>query len=174
MKALKIQGGRKLKGTVRVSGAKNSAVALIPAAILSDEEVTICNVPDITDTEALCEILSFLGARVKRASETIVIDSKEIENKEIPATLAKKLRASYYFMGALLGKYKKVTMSLPGGCSIGARPINLHLKGFEALGAKVTNKDNCYIVEADELRGNNIYLDFASVEIGRASCRERV
>ena len=143
MKLLEINGGNKLTGTIRVSGAKNSAVALIPAAILSDEEVTICNVPDITDTEALCEILSFLGARVKRASETIVIDSKELENKEIPASLAKKLRASYYFMGALLGKYKKVTMSLPGGCSIGARPINLHLKGFEALGAKVTNKDNC-------------------------------
>lgn len=163
MKLLEINGGNKLTGTIRVSGAKNSAVALIPAAILSDEEVTICNVPDITDTEALCEILSFLGAKVKRASETIVIDSKELENKEIPASLAKKLRASYYFMGALLGKYKKVTMSLPGGCSIGARPINLHLKGFEALGAKVTNKDNCYIVEADELIGNNIYLDFASV-----------
>ena len=163
MKILEITGGRKLTGTIRVSGAKNSAVALIPAAILSDEEVTICNVPDITDTEVLCEILTYLGAKVKRASETVVIDPSCLENREIPEELAKKLRASYYFMGALLGKYKKVVMTLPGGCSIGARPINLHLKGFEALGAKIVEEDNCYTITANQLKGANIYLDFASV-----------
>lgn len=163
MKILEIEGGKTLSGTVRISGAKNSAVALIPAAILSDEEVTICNVPEITDTDALCEILKYLGADIKRASESIVIQSTHMENKEIPATFSKKLRASYYFMGALLGKYKRVKMRFPGGCSIGARPINLHLKGFEALGATIQEKNNCYLVEAEKLKGANIYLDFASV-----------
>lgn len=163
MKVLEIDGGHTLTGTIRVSGAKNSSVALIPAAILSDDEVTICNVPEITDTDALAEILDFLGAKVHRASESIVIDSKTIENKLIPEKISKKLRASYYFMGALLGKYKHVEMYFPGGCSIGKRPINLHLKGFEALGAKVTEDGNRYIIDADELKGTNIYLDFASV-----------
>ena len=156
MKMLEIKGGNPLTGTIRISGAKNSVVALIPAAILSSEEVTICNVPDITDTAALCEILEFLNVDVKRATESLVINPSNMENKEIPSMYTKKLRASYYFMGAMLGKYKKVTMALPGGCSIGARPINLHLKGFEALGAKVTNKDNIYTVEAKELKGANI------------------
>lgn len=163
MKALKIEGGQTLKGTIRVSGAKNSCVALIPAAILSDDVVTICNVPEITDTDSLGEILEYLGASVKRASESIVIDSKTVSNKPIPMYMAKKLRASYYFMGALLGKYKHVEMSFPGGCSIGARPINLHLKGFEALGAKVTEEGDMYIVHAEELKGASIYLDIASV-----------
>ena len=163
MKMLEIKGGNPLSGTIRISGAKNSVVALIPAAILSSEEVTICNVPDITDTAALCEILEFLNVDVKRATESLVINPAKMENKEIPSMYTKKLRASYYFMGAMLGKYKKVTMALPGGCSIGARPINLHLKGFEALGATVTNKENIYTVEAKELKGANIYLDFASV-----------
>ena len=163
MKMLEIKGGNPLTGTIRISGAKNSVVALIPAAILSSEEVTICNVPDITDTAALCEILEFLNVDVKRATESLVINPRDMENKEIPSMYTKKLRASYYFMGAMLGKYKKVTMALPGGCSIGARPINLHLKGFEALGATVTNKENIYTVEAKELKGANIYLDFASV-----------
>ena len=163
MKMLEIKGGNPLTGTIRISGAKNSVVALIPAAILSSEEVTICNVPDITDTAALCEILEFLNVDVKQATESLVINPSNMENKEIPSMYTKKLRASYYFMGAMLGKYKKVTMALPGGCSIGARPINLHLKGFEALGATVTNKENIYTVEAKELKGANIYLDFASV-----------
>lgn len=163
MKALRIIGSKELKGTIRISGAKNSSVALIPAAILSDEVVTICNVPEITDTDALSEILTYLGAEVRRASESIVINPDTIENKEIPEEQAKKLRASYYFMGALLGKYKHVEMYFPGGCSIGERPINLHLKGFEALGATVTNDGNKYIVDAKNLKGTNIYLDIASV-----------
>jgi len=163
MKVLEIEGGHKLSGTIRISGAKNSSVALIPAAILADDDVTICNVPEITDTDALSEILEYLGADVRRASESIVINPKTINNKEIPANISKKLRASYYFMGALLGKYKHVEMYFPGGCSIGARPINFHLKGFESLGATVQIEGDKYIVDAKELKGANIYLDFASV-----------
>lgn len=163
MKTLKIEGNHPLSGTIRISGAKNSAVALIPAALLAGDKVTICNVPEITDIDALSEILEYLGAHIHRASESIVIDPTSIVNKMIPEDVSKKLRASYYFMGALLGKYKKVSMYFPGGCSIGARPINLHLKGFEALGATVTNDGNLYTVEAKELKGANIYLDIASV-----------
>ena len=164
MKIMEIEGGKDLSGTIRISGAKNATVALIPAAILTDEEATICNIPEITDTEALCDILKALKVDVKRASESIVINPQKMENIEIAEQFSKKLRASYYFMGALLGKYKKASMYFPGGCSIGARPIDLHLKGFEALGAKVTcEENNKYIVEAEELKGANIYLDIASV-----------
>ena len=163
MKIIEIEGARQLNGTIRISGAKNATVALIPAAILTDEEATICNVPEITDTDALCDILKQLNVNVNRSTESVVINPKDMQNVEIEEKYSKKLRASYYFMGALLGKYKKAVMYFPGGCSIGARPIDLHLKGFEALGAKVTNEKNKYIVEADELRGANIYLDIASV-----------
>ena len=163
MKIMQIEGGRDLSGTIRISGAKNATVALIPAAILTDEEATICNIPEITDTDALCDILKALNVNVNRASESLVIDPKNMQNIEIAEEYSKKLRASYYFMGALLGKYKKAVMYFPGGCSIGARPIDLHLKGFEALGATVTNEQNKYIVEAEELHGANIYLDIASV-----------
>lgn len=163
MKIMEIEGQRDLSGTIRISGAKNATVALIPAAILTDEETTICNIPEITDTEALCDILKALNVEVKRASESIVINPEKMKNIEIEEQHSKKLRASYYFMGALLGKYHKASMYFPGGCSIGARPIDLHLKGFESLGATVTSEGNKYIVEAEELHGANIYLDFASV-----------
>ncbi len=163
MKIMEIEGNRELSGTIRISGAKNATVALIPAAILTDEEATICNVPEITDTDALCDILNELNVDVKRASESIIINPKNMINIEIAEKFSKKLRASYYYMGALLGKYKKAVMYFPGGCSIGARPIDLHLKGFEALGATVKNEKNKYIVEAQELHGANIYLDIASV-----------
>ena len=163
MKIIEITGGNKLNGTIRISGAKNATVALIPAAILTDEKATICNIPEITDTEALCDILKSLDVDIKRASESMIIDPQNIKNGEIIEKYSKKLRASYYFMGALLGKFKRAVMYFPGGCSIGARPINLHLKGFEALGATVKNEGNKYIVEAEELRGANIYLDIASV-----------
>lgn len=163
MKIMEIEGGRELSGTIRVSGAKNATVAIIPAAILTDEEVTICNVPEITDTDALCDILNELDVKTSRASGSLVIDPSKMKNGEIKEEYSKKLRASYYFMGALLGKYKEVSMFFPGGCSIGARPIDLHLKGFEALGAKVTKIKNKYTVKADKLVGANIYLDIASV-----------
>lgn len=163
MKKLKIIGERPLEGTIRISGAKNSAVALIPAAILANSSVTICNVPEITDTDALCEILEYLGAKIKRASESLLIDPSSLVNREIPEEISKKLRASYYFLGALLGKYKHAEMYFPGGCSIGERPINLHLKGFEMMGATVKIDKNKYVIDAKDLHGAKIYLDFASV-----------
>ncbi len=164
MKILKINGGKQLEGTVSISGSKNSAVALIPAAILCDENVTITNVPNISDIDALEDILEYLGAKVKRTDNgEISIDSCNIENKPIPEDASKRLRASYYFMGALLGRHKKIEMYFPGGCTIGARPIDLHLKGFEALGAKVVQDNNKYTITADELVGNSIYLDISSV-----------
>ena len=163
MPKIKIEGGHKLSGTIPISGAKNSVVALIPAAILCDETVTISNVPDITDVDDLENILVHLNAKIERTTGKVTINSSDIINKEITETLSKKLRASYYFMGALLGKFNKVDMYFPGGCSIGARPINLHLKGFESLGAKITEEGNHFIIEADKLKGSNIYLDFPSV-----------
>ena len=159
-----INGGKKLEGEITVSGAKNSAVALIPGAILCDEKITLANVPNISDVDALEEILNHLNAKIERKENgELYISSDTIENKKIDKKLAKKLRASYYFMGALLGKYKKCEMCFPGGCSIGTRPIDLHLKGFEALGATIKEDGDNFIIEADELKGAKIYLDFASV-----------
>lgn len=163
MKQIIIQGGNKLSGTIKIGGAKNSAVALIPASILSDDVVKIDNVPDISDIEALNEILEFLGAKVTLKDGLMTIDSKSIKNKEIPKEVSSKLRASYYFMSALLGKYKYVEMYFPGGCKIGARPIDQTLKGFKALGAKIVEKDNKFRITADELKGGNVYLDMPSV-----------
>ena len=163
MKQIKIDGAHTLSGTIRISGAKNSAVALIPAALLSDEVVAIDNVPNISDIKVLSDTITYLGGKVTKDDELIKISLEELQNKPIVKEYASKLRASYYFMGALLGKYKKVEIYFPGGCSIGARPINLHLKGFEALGARVTEIDDHYIIEAEELKGSHIYLDVASV-----------
>lgn len=163
MKIIKIKGGNILKGKIEVSGAKNAAVALIPASILSDDVATIYNVPEITDIVALEEILRVLNCKTDIDKDRMTIDTKNMQNIEIGEEISQKLRASYYFMGALLGKYHKVSMYFPGGCSIGTRPIDLHLKGFEALGAKVENNKNQYIVSADKLKGADIYLDFASV-----------
>lgn len=163
MKIIKIKGGNILKGKIEVSGAKNAAVALIPASILSDDIATIYNVPEITDIVALEEILRILNCKTDIDKDRMTIDTKNMKNIEIGEEISQKLRASYYFMGALLGKYHKVSMYFPGGCSIGTRPIDLHLKGFEALGAKVENNKNQYIVSADKLKGADIYLDFASV-----------
>lgn len=163
MKRIIINGRKKLKGTIRISGAKNAAVAIIPAAILADEETTICNVPEISDIESLEEILKYLNVDVKRATESIVINTKNMENRVIPTEISSKLRASYYFMGALLAKYKYVEMYFPGGCKIGSRPINLHLKGFQKLGATIEEDEDKYIIKAEKLKGANIYLDVASV-----------
>lgn len=163
MSKIKIEGNHKLSGTIEVSGAKNSVVALIPASILCDEQVTISNVPNITDVDALEEILLHLNAKVVRKDDAVIINSNNIQNAKISEELSKKLRASYYFMGALLGKFKKVDMYFPGGCVIGTRPINLHLLGFEKLGATIKEENNHFIIEAEELLGNNIYLDIPSV-----------
>lgn len=163
MKQIVIEGNKTLTGTIKVSGAKNSAVALIPAAILSNGIVTIENVPNISDIDALNEILEYLGAKVERNGSIMKIDSRNIVNKEIPESISKKLRASYYFMSALLGKFKKVEMYFPGGCSIGARPIDQTLKGYKALGATVIEDGNKYSVSAESLVGGHVYLDMPSV-----------
>lgn len=163
MKQIVIEGNHTLSGTIEIGGAKNSAVALIPAAILSDDVVNILNVPAISDIDALIEILEYLGASVSVNNGSMTIDSKTIVNKEIPEDISSKLRASYYFMSALLGKYKHVEMYFPGGCSIGARPIDQTLKAFEALGAKVINDEHKFIIDAENLKGNTIYLDMPSV-----------
>lgn len=163
MPKIKIEGLNTLSGTINISGAKNSAVALIPASILCDEVVNINNVPNISDIDSLEEILLHLNAKIVRNDDVVTIDSSDIENKKIHEELSNKLRASYYFMGALLGKFKKVDMYFPGGCSIGERPINLHLKGFEKLGATIKEEGNHFIIEADNLVGSKIYLDVPSV-----------
>lgn len=163
MKKLIIEGNRELTGEINISGAKNSAVALIPAAILCDDIVEIDNIPNISDIEALKEILEYLNAKITRKDDAMIIDASNIDNKEIPEHISKKLRASYYFMSALLGKYKYVEMYFPGGCNIGARPIDQTLKAFRALGATVIEKDNKYKIYAKELIGGTINLDMPSV-----------
>jgi len=163
MKQIKIIGGEPLSGTIRISGAKNSAVALIPASILSDEEVKIDNIPNISDIDALKEILKYLGAKVSLEDGLIKINPTTIKNREVPKEISSKLRASYYFMSALLGKYKYVEMYFPGGCKIGARPIDQTLKGFEALGATIKEEDNKFTISAEELKGGHVYLDMPSV-----------
>ena len=163
MKQIKVEGNHTLEGEIRISGAKNSAVALIPASLLSDGIVKIDNVPNISDIDALDEILTYLGAKVTRDEGMITIDSSNIVSREIPENISKKLRASYYFMSALLAKFKKVEMYFPGGCNIGSRPIDQTLKAFKLLGAKVIEEENKYTITAEELIGNNIYLDMPSV-----------
>lgn len=163
MKKIVIKGGEELKGEIKIGGAKNSAVALIPAALLSDDVVEIDNVPDISDTRALEDILIYLGAKTKFENGRMTIDCSSVENKEITENYSKKLRASYYFMSVLLGKYKKADVYFPGGCNIGSRPIDQTLKAFRALGAKIEEDNNMFHIEADKLVGNNIYLDMPSV-----------
>lgn len=158
-----IEGGHKLNGTVRISGAKNATVALIPAAVLSDGPVEIFGVPEISDVEALAILLKELKCDVEVEGEHIKIDPTHMADIPLVSDAVNKLRASYYFMGALLGKYKRVKIKMPGGCYLGPRPIDLHLKGFEALGAKITYEDDTYTLVAEELIGSQIYLDFASV-----------
>ena len=163
MPRIKIVGGKKLTGEIKVEGAKNSAVALIPASILCDEDIKLGNVPNISDIDSLEEILTYLNVDVKRSDKTIVINSNNMVNKDIHCELSNKLRASYYFMGALLGKYKYIKMCFPGGCSIGERPINLHLKGFEKLGAVIEENDGEFVIQANELVGDEIFFDVPSV-----------
>lgn len=163
MKQIRIIGENILDGEIKISGAKNSAVALIPASILADDIVNIDNIPNISDISALEEILNYLGAKIKLENGVMEIDPKTISNKEIPQNVSSKLRASYYFMSALLGKYKHVEMYFPGGCKIGARPIDQTLKGFRALGATVKEDNNKFIIDAEELIGGHVYLDMPSV-----------
>lgn len=163
MDNLYIQGGKPLKGTVQISSAKNSAVALIPATILADTPTIIENLPNISDVHILAELLGELGGKVELREQELHVDSTHMTSIPLPNGNVKKLRASYYLMGALLGRFKRAAVGLPGGCNLGPRPIDQHIKGFEALGAKVTNEHGAIFLEADELVGSRIYLDVVSV-----------
>ena len=163
MKVLRVIGKKELSGSIRISGAKNSAVALIPASLLGNGETTICNIPNILDIDALEETLKYLNVKVNRASGSLLIDTTNLDNKPIPCELSSKLRASYYFMAVLLARFKYMEMSFPGGCSIGKRPIDQTLKAFKLLGATVIEKNNKFILKADKLIGNEIPLDMPSV-----------
>lgn len=163
MEKLMIEGGHRLKGTVQVSGAKNSAVALIPAAILANSAVTIEQLPNISDVGILCELLEEIGGAVTFENNTLTVDPSQMIDMPLPNGRVKKLRASYYLMGAMLGRFKKAVIGLPGGCNLGPRPIDQHIKGFEALGAKVTNEQGAIYLRAEKLIGARIYLDVVSV-----------
>ncbi|HHV30652.1 MAG TPA: UDP-N-acetylglucosamine 1-carboxyvinyltransferase [Clostridium sp.] len=164
MEKFVITGGRPLEGEVSISGAKNSVVAIIPAAILVDGQCTIENIPDISDVKILINILRDLGAEVNfEDKDTLSINSQHINSYTATYDMVKSLRASYYLMGALLGRFKKAEVSLPGGCDFGFRPIDQHIKGFEALGAKVKIDHGIVKLEAERLVGCQIYMDVVSV-----------
>lgn len=159
-----IKGGNPLVGEVEIGGAKNAALAILAAAIMTDETVTIDNLPDVNDINVLLEAISGVGAEVDRIDRhTVRINGSNIENFDIEYDYIKKIRASYYLLGALLGKYKRAEVALPGGCNIGSRPIDQHLKGFRALGAYVDIEHGKIIAEAERLIGKHIYFDVVSV-----------
>ena len=159
-----IKGGNPLVGEVEIGGAKNAALAILAAAIMTDETVTIDNLPDVNDINVLLEAISGIGAEVDRIDRhTVRINGSNIENFDIEYDYIKKIRASYYLLGALLGKYKRAEVALPGGCNIGSRPIDQHLKGFRALGAYVDIEHGKIIAEAECLIGKHIYFDVVSV-----------
>ena len=159
-----IKGGNQLVGEVEIGGAKNAALAILAAAIMTDETVTIDNLPDVNDINVLLEAISGIGAEVDRIDRhTVRINGSNIENFDIEYDYIKKIRASYYLLGALLGKYKRAEVALPGGCNIGSRPIDQHLKGFRALGAYVDIEHGKIIAEAERLIGKHIYFDVVSV-----------
>ena len=163
MERIVIEGGSPLSGTISIGGAKNSAVALIPASLLAEDTCTIDNVPNITDRDALFDIIKLLNCKINQDDKKIIIDSSKLENTLIPQELSVKLRASYYFMGVLLARFKHVEIFFPGGCNIGNRPIDLHLKGFKSMGVNVTKRGHKYSLNAEKLVGADIKLDFASV-----------
>ena len=165
MKKIIINGGRPLKGEVTISGAKNSVVALIPATILADDVVTLDGVPDISDVASLIEIMTIMGAKIERNEDSLIIDPRGVKNMPMPFGKINSLRASYYFYGSLLGRYGQATVGLPGGCDLGPRPIDLHLKAFEAMGAAMTMDGSSMKLATDgkPLQGANIYMDTVSV-----------
>ena len=165
MKKIVIHGGRPLKGEVTINGAKNSVVALIPAVILADDIVTLDGVPNISDVDSLIDIMIAMGASVTRSEDSLTIDPRGIQNVPMPYGKINSLRASYYFYGSLLGRYGEATVGLPGGCDLGPRPIDLHLKAFEAMGAKMTMDGNYMNLSTggQQLKGASIYMDTVSV-----------
>ena len=166
MRKIIINGGKELQGEVTVSGAKNSVVALIPAIILSDGVVTLDGVPAISDVDNLLEIIEVMGGSVKRDGETLEIDPRGVKDMPMPFGKINSLRASYYFYGSLLGRYGQATVGLPGGCDLGPRPIDLHLKAFEAMGASISYEDESMRIATDagqRIKGAHIYMDTVSV-----------
>ena len=166
MRKIIINGGKKLQGEVTVSGAKNSVVALIPAIILSDGVVTLDGVPAISDVDNLIEIIEVMGGSVKRDGETLEIDPRGVKDMPMPFGKINSLRASYYFYGSLLGRYCQATVGLPGGCDLGPRPIDLHLKAFEAMGASISYEAESMRIATDagqRIQGAHIYMDTVSV-----------
>lgn len=164
MDKLVINGGTRLKGEVVISGAKNAAVALIPATLLIDGVCTISNIPAISDVKISCKILQELGAVLTwNTPNEVTIDTRNITSANAPIDMTSKFRASYYLIGALLGRCKSATVGLPGGCNLGARPIDQHIKGFEALGAKVEVSQGKITATAKNLVGTSIYMDMVSV-----------
>ncbi len=159
-----IKGGTKLQGEVDISGAKNAALALIAAAIMTEDKVTITNLPDVRDINVLIESIQDIGAIVDRVDRNqVVIDGSKISSVTVDYEFIKKIRASYYLLGALLGRFNKAEVALPGGCDIGTRPIDQHIKGFNALGARVMIEHGMIKTKADELIGSHIYMDVVSV-----------
>lgn len=164
MEKLIINGPTPLKGEVNISGAKNSAVAILPATLLIDGVCTINNLPNIVDVKLSCEILEGLGAKIKWTDKnSIEVDTRNITNTIAPIDLTRKFRASYYLIGSMLGRKKEIEVGLPGGCNLGARPIDQHIKGFEALGAEVEITGGNVKATAKKLTGTNIYMDIVSV-----------
>ncbi len=165
MDKLRITGENRLKGEIGVSGAKNAAVAIIPAALLADDVCIIENLPYIEDVISLVDVITKLGAKCRFINKnTLEIDSRPVSEFSAPYSSVKKIRASYYLLGALLGRFKQAEVAMPGGCNFGTRPIDLHLKSFEMLGARVTPPDHGMInLKANKLVGNNIYFDVVSV-----------
>ena len=166
MRKIIINGGKKLQGEVTVSGAKNSVVALIPAIILSDGVVTLDGVPAISDVDNLIEIIEVMGGSVKRDGETLEIDPRGVKDMPMPFGKINSLRASYYFYGSLLGRYGQATVGFPGGCDLGPRPIDLHLKAFEAMGASISYEAESMRIATDagqRIQGAHIYMDTVSV-----------
>ncbi|MEG2144535.1 MAG: UDP-N-acetylglucosamine 1-carboxyvinyltransferase, partial [Oscillospiraceae bacterium] len=159
-----IKGGIPLKGSITVSGAKNAAVAIIPATVLVKGCCTIENVPDISDVNTLITILSSLGAKIERPQKSVlVIDATELSSTTVPYELAKTMRASYYMLGALLGRCSNASVSMPGGCDFGVRPIDQHIKGFEALGINVKIDKGMINADAERIMGSHIHFDVVSV-----------
>ncbi len=159
-----IKGGNPLSGELEIGGAKNAALAILTSAIMTDDTVSIDNIPDVSDINKLLGALKFIGATVERTDRHAVnISGSTISSVSVDYDIIRKIRASYYLLGALLGKYKRAEVPLPGGCNIGSRPIDQHLKGFRAMGAKVDIVNGCIVAEAVRLRGAHIFLDMASV-----------
>ena len=159
-----IKGGNPLVGEVEIAGAKNAALAILAAAIMTDETILIENLPDVRDINVLLEAIAGIGAQVDRIDKsTVKINGSTIGDVSVDYEYIKKIRASYYLLGALLGKYKHAEVPLPGGCNIGSRPIDQHLKGFRALGADVDIMHGAIVAKADELHGSHIFLDVVSV-----------